>query len=1157
MLEFIHQIAPAAQAYDQYLRWDNRLAALLLLTFLSIAWLVDRASLRPWAVVVAGFALLGATADFFENALLRRMLALSAEAVDLAPWAAAATIAKWILFGTASGVALFALMRWLGSVAAWWTAFFNDVPHVLDRAAQRAEWLLNREFVYTPARTDAPASSRPRVCWKRSHFVLFCIVLFFVAYGPTFNGLCTTVPPALTWLPASVAGVAAISLLVFVLVRSWDTLRHGITDRFDKLRTGSPGLSPEVMEGRRNVTELALLGSVLLLLVPPLYAGTPWAAPELQFCVHAQFSAQSLTRFGVWLGAALAFGLACTYITATWALVVAQALIAVSAGTLLWFGLAEPDAKLADGLPYRHVFGALAPAVILALAVAPLLAAAAFRPPRWARSVFGAVGVPNVTRKFFTFLLARRDLFPPSSEPPPAKLSHVTLALLQGLVYRVMHIALPPALLAFMAPSDWVNELALAGLAFALLTSTWSNLSRRWRFVSALIGRWFLTGSAFFVSLFVIVVAALRLRDIDYVTTILDAATAGVLFTTVAMSYALAWLAEYWINRVVAGELLAVLGSRDPHALRMPYDVNFVPVTAVGVAADGRQLSYHGLGRFLVEGSPPLDRAAPRGDTVFWSYDLLELFRTLHGKDSERLAEVVRATSLYFYAMNAVLLLVFAAAIYVYAHLSRDGPEPVVIAGPAAPAAELKDLAASLSSISTDRPAIVIVGSGGGTRAALYTSHVLQGLHELGRDRDIVLASGVSGGGVALAYFAAWHGGLTQEKKWGKAPEYWKKFREDVAGDLIGHVVAGAAEWRIFGRTPLSTLLAESFHRHLLRGVNTTMALPDTPALILNTTISGHPVEDSEILLQTLDRAHVADCQEAARPYNMMHGGRLIFTNLKNTRAFPTHHSSAGASALANTRLPYVLVQDLSVPLERAAALSANFPPIFPNALVRIRGELPDSPCPDRSYFVTDGGALENLGLVSALYAIKSALLDHSRTCGEAHPDGACALRPLHIVVAEASAVGYDYQQDRGISAGIGGAKERMTGELTRALLDEIERTYHDNGAEVHVHYLPLPLTFRARGGFGTHWMHDPSIRVSDPRPRTPATGELVSASLGRQEVDKVWRALHDTHTPYCKTSEDLTYNKIKRWICGAPGDRNAPREIHVDRWQKLIEKLR
>ena len=72
----------------------------------------------------------------------------------------------------------------------------------------------------------------------------------------------------------------------------------------------------------------------------------------------------------------------------------------------------------------------------------------------------------------------------------------------------------------------------------------------------------------------------------------------------------------------------------------------------------------------------------------------------------------------------------------------------------------------------------------------------------------------------------------------------------------------------------------------------------------------------------------------------MMNGGRLVFTNLKNRAAFPSIEAP-----IPNTRLPYWLVDDLDVPLARAAALNANFPPIFPNA--RARSGWPRRrPCP-------------------------------------------------------------------------------------------------------------------------------------------------------------------------------------------------------------------
>jgi len=106
-----------------------------------------------------------------------------------------------------------------------------------------------------------------------------------------------------------------------------------------------------------------------------------------------------------------------------------------------------------------------------------------------------------------------------------------------------------------------------------------------------------------------------------------------------------------------------------------------------------------------------------------------------------------------------------------------------------------------------------------------------------------------------------------------------------------------------------------------------------------------------------------------------MGGGRLIFTNLADR----THSRLRCVAprirvAHSDVRLPYVVVQDRDVPVASAAALNANFPPIFTNARVDVASETKDAACPERSYYVTDGGATENLGLVSALYALRAAL---------------------------------------------------------------------------------------------------------------------------------------------------------------------------------------
>jgi hypothetical protein len=481
-------------------------------------------------------------------------------------------------------------------------------------------------------------------------------------------------------------------------------------------------------------------------------------------------------------------------------------------------------------------------------------------------------------------------------------------------------------------------------------------------------------------------------------------------------------------------------------------------------------------------------------------------------------------------------------------------------------------LAARLPASSENtRPALIVVGSGGGTRAALYTAHVLQGLHKLGADRDIVLLSGVSGGGVALTYFAANFDTLTADRD--AALPAWQTFRTKVSSNFIQDVLEGAGEWRIFLNTALTSLLAESFERRLL-GEQTFAGLTaaGAPPLLLNTTVVGHPLEESDLLLRTIQLPHASapDCAAAAQPYNIMHGGRLVFTNLKNVGAFPQRQSP-----VPDTRLPYRIVQDPAVPLARAAALNANFPPAFQNARVLLQGETADPRCPDRSYFVTDGGVLENLSLVSALFALESALRDLSAVCarsGNADPRCARPLRPIHFVLAEASATGYDYAQDRGVSTALGGVKERMTGGLTNALIERIDaqvralNARHGPATGLRFHYLPLPLAFRARGGFGTHWMHADRIELSDPRLQAPPRRvEQVIArltnnavALSRDELAQLWTALHDPSTQFCEHERfaNLDAETVKRWVCGARHDPHRPRDTHVGAWQELVKEL-
>jgi hypothetical protein len=337
-------------------------------------------------------------------------------------------------------------------------------------------------------------------------------------------------------------------------------------------------------------------------------------------------------------------------------------------------------------------------------------------------------------------------------------------------------------------------------------------------------------------------------------------------------------------------------------------------------------------------------------------------------------------------------------------------------------------------------------------------------------------------------------------------------------------------------------------------------------ALILNTTIAAHPQEDSDLLRGLFVAAEdKATCNARHMPYALMGGGRLIFTNLGDRDAFPPSGALPPPDTelhIPDVRLPYVVVQDRDVPVASAAALNANFPPIFTNARVDVASETKDTVCPERSYYVTDGGATENLGLVSALYALRAAL---KQLHGQEVPE-------IHIVTIEASATAYDYAPDRGLDAAKGGSKERLTGGLTQELLNEVQElatpATGDN-RRVQVHDLALPLAFRSRGGFGTHWMFPDSIVVENPRIAAPLiwyerllaewfASDPPSAVIDKTQLIDLWTALHEPDQRFCSQPWKNDPRRVADWICGKNllSGEKLPRDIHVTEWRDLINSL-
>ena len=89
---------------------------------------------------------------------------------------------------------------------------------------------------------------------------------------------------------------------------------------------------------------------------------------------------------------------------------------------------------------------------------------------------------------------------------------------------------------------------------------------------------------------------------------------------------------------------------------------------------------------------------------------------------------------------------------------------------------------------------------------------MLDGLRLNKRIGAVKAVSGVSGGGAALAYFAAHCPELVAGNQ-----EAWDRYHEAMAYHYFIDVLRGASEFRIPYQTSISTLLAESFDRQLFK----------------------------------------------------------------------------------------------------------------------------------------------------------------------------------------------------------------------------------------------------------------------------------------------------------------------------------------------------
>ncbi|MBI4910067.1 MAG: patatin-like phospholipase family protein [Acidobacteria bacterium] len=649
--------------------------------------------------------------------------------------------------------------------------------------------------------------------------------------------------------------------------------------------------------------------------------------------------------------------------------------------------------------------------------------------------------------------IAQTQLF--QRRPPPQRAGLGTLS--QGVVLaliRAPQLLFLPCLVAMIVPAEFV-PMCLWVTLVPLVLLVMSGLDERVeQIVNQMSNRFFQNG-AMLISLLVIALGAARYFGVSYVTTVLDTAAGAQIFLYLCFAYAMVWWQDYWIERLAGQEMLRIAGGAavDGTDMRMHYDFKG-DNGDLQVPVDNRRIQLHGIGRFLILRPDSFERAVKGEQPPFWigakypafhTWTFAEFFAHVAGHthpagDAQPSPQRIRQRLL----QHAMIIRVLTGAAFVAAGLWQSGGVQYAAAKADNVEAGPVKLAKLIAEHPADRPVILLAASGGGTRAAVFTAAVLEGLAKKGALADVLLGSGVSGGGASLAYFGGHRDKLD-----------WEKYFAAMQTAFIRDVLERSSEWRMVAGKRLGTLLEESFDRHWdLTGRKAIGHVTDM-ALIFNTTIAGHygepaPREDLEESASRNPRKH-----ESA-----MAGGRLILTNLDTVGMFE------GVNGPYPIRLP-VVVNDPRFKLTAAAALNANFPPVFSNAPVDVSKE-------DR-YWVTDGGAADNRGAEMLLYALRKAIQDAPEL----------QTRRMLVLIADAGAAPGTYSQDRGIGSAIGAGKQfamHLVAELSRGL-----------GGNIKLVYVPMPRMLSE--SFGTHWMLQSTIAVSHGDTTVSVDGpEMVKA---------------------------------------------------------------
>jgi hypothetical protein len=726
-------------------------------------------------------------------------------------------------------------------------------------------------------------------------------------------------------------------------------------------------------------------------------------------------------------------------------------------------------------------------------------------------------------------------------------------SILLAPVYHPLEVLLWPSFFVLaIADRGWMTYFALFTGLFSWALYAAAEVHERLDNILGVLRRAFFIGGQFLVSVLVIGLAVGRIADIHYVTTLIEAsphqANWTILFYILAF-YIFFWFYEYWINRLLGEHLLKVFGTGAGtedfvERARITYDYKKKNTDEKKTGI----LQIHGGSRFAFLSDKNADAALKVFGRIKIVNDIIE------PAGEAKALTVKHRIRFYFMLLSVMLAVLLAGSGYYLYRLPQKAELSIPMHGGEPGTFNLKS---KIFAKDTPENILLLAASGGGSRAALYTQSILNGLQQLGTLNDLLLVSGVSGGSAALAYFAGYRDDLLL-----KSPDAdaWPQFSEVMTESFIQDVLEGITEWRMIAgiesdtspvreNVRLGQLLKESFDDYFCpqpsKKCLSDVGQQNDVGLIFNTALAGMferelcmgesaQMQEPSKLLSVLE----TECKKSRT--SMGRGGRLIITNLKTKDDFPPGRVINGKYEyrLADTDteyLKYIIINNKDAPLSVAAALSANFPPVFPNAAVDVGQSV--------RYWVTDGGAMDNRGIISLLYALQGAV---KRGLAEFNRKGSLHRKPpkIHIIVADASAVDLGYSQDRGIGAAFG-APARLASQLMVNLMKSIEKDYKKMDGRIELFHLNMPLVLRSNGGLGTHWMFPANVTL-----RTPFGIEGEDEfSLEGDAVKKIVADLHRLQ-PNNLNIDDPDVEKAWDWICK---DGHAD---HRKTWERLVRSL-